>query len=89
MIKNKDVCDWVRKECFNKFREYISYKGELYGIGLVIGDRFYGWWKSWSECGCIKKDLKVKDRVYRCGDCGVVIDRDYNGWVNLCMYKLG
>ncbi|MBM6691019.1 transposase, partial [Fusobacterium mortiferum] len=38
--------------------------------------------------GSIKKDLKLKDRVYRCSHCGTVIDRDYNASLNLSMYKL-
>ena len=88
MIKNKHLSDSVRKQCFNKFRQYITYKAELYGIGLVIADRFYPSSKTCSECGSIKKDLKLKDRVYRCPHCGVVIDRDYNASLNLFMYKL-
>ena len=55
---------------------------------LVIADRFYPSSKTCSECGSIKKDLKLKDRVYRCPHCGVVIDRDYNASLNLSMYKL-
>ena len=88
MIKNKHLSDSVRKQCFNKFRQYITYKAELYGIGLVIADRFYPSSKTCSECGSIKKDLKLKDRVYRCPHCGAVIDRDYNASLNLSMYKL-
>ena len=88
MIKNKHLSDSVRKQCFNKFRQYVTYKAELYGIGLVIADRFYPSSKTCSECGSIKKDLKLKDRVYRCPHCGVVIDRDYNASLNLSMYKL-
>lgn len=88
MIKNKHLSDSVRKQCFNKFRQYITYKAALYGIGLVIADRFYPSSKTCSECGSIKKDLKLKDRVYRCPHCGVVIDRDYNASLNLSMYKL-
>ena len=30
----------------------------------------------------IKKDLKLRDRVYKC-DCGNIIDRDYNASINL------
>ena len=88
MLKNKHLSDSVRKQCFNKFRKYLTYKTELYGIELVITDRFYSSSKTCSECGFIKKDLKLKDRVYRCPHCGAVIDRDYNASLNLSMYKL-
>ena len=88
MLKNKHLSDSVRKQCFNKFRKYLTYKTELYGIELVITNRFYSSSKTCSECGFIKKDLKLKDRVYRCPHCGAVIDRDYNASLNLSMYKL-
>lgn len=88
MMKNKHLSDSVRKQCFNKFRQYITYKAELNGIGLVIADRFYPSSKTCSRCGAIKKDLKLKNRVYRCPHCGAVIDRDYNASLNLSMYKL-
>ena len=88
MMKNKHLSDSVRKQCFNKFRQYITYKAELNGIELVIADRFYPSSKTCSQCGAIKKDLKLKNRVYRCPHCGAVIDRDYNASLNLSMYKL-
>lgn len=88
MMKNKHLSDSVRKQCFYKFRQYLTYKTELYGIKLVIVDRFYPSSKTCSQCGSIKKDLKLKDRVYRCPHCGAVIDRDYNAALNLSMYKL-
>ena len=88
MMKNKHLSDSVRKQCFNKFRQYITYKTELNGIELIIADRFYPSSKTCSQCGTIKKDLKLKDRIYRCPHCGAVIDRDLNASLNLSMYKL-
>ncbi|HIS62866.1 MAG TPA: transposase, partial [Candidatus Scybalomonas excrementigallinarum] len=35
-----------------------------------------------SQCGSIKKDLKLKDRIYKCS-CGLIIDRDFNASMNL------
>ena len=88
MMKNKHLSDSVRKQCFNKFRKYLTYKTELNGIELIVADRFYPSSKTCNQCGSIKKDLKLKDRVYRCPHCGAVIDRDYNASLNLSMYKL-
>ena len=88
MMKNKHLSDSVRKQCFNKFRQYLTYKSEINGIELVVADRFYPSSKTCSKCGFIKRDLKLKDRIYRCPHCGAVIDRDYNASLNLSMYKL-
>ena len=87
MMKNKHLSDSIRKQCFYKFRQYITYKAELYGIELIVADRFYPSSKTCSQCGSIKRDLKLSDRVYRCTHCGAVIDRDYNASLNLSMYK--
>ena len=88
MMKNKHLSDSVRKQCFNKFKKYLTYKTEINGIELVVADRFYPSSKTCSQCGFIKRDLKLKDRIYRCPHCGAVIDRDYNASLNLSMYKL-
>ncbi|MBQ9903642.1 MAG: transposase, partial [Synergistaceae bacterium] len=58
-----------------------------YGIELRIADRFYASSKTCSRCEHVKKDLKLKDRVYECTECGLVVDRDYNAALNLrsCM----
>ncbi|MFR8653518.1 RNA-guided endonuclease InsQ/TnpB family protein [Megamonas funiformis] len=88
MMKNKHLSDSVKKQCFHKFRQYLTYKSELNGIELVVADRFYPSSKTCNKCGFIKKDLKLKDRVYRCPHCGAVIDRDLNASLNLSMYKL-
>ena len=88
MMKNKHLSDSVRKQCFYKFRQYMTYKTELNGIELIIADRWFPSSKTCSECGSIKHDLKLKDRIYRCPHCGTVIDRDLNASINLSMYKL-
>ena len=38
------------------------------------------------ECGYIKKDLNLSDRIYICPSCGNQIDRDYQASVNLREY---
>ena len=40
MMKNKHLSDSVKKQCFHKFRQYITYKSELNGIELVVADTF-------------------------------------------------
>ena len=57
-------------------------KCNAFGIELRIVDRFYPSSKLCHKCGSIKKDLKLKDRIFNC-DCGYVEDRDYNASLNL------
>ena len=86
MMKNKHLSDAIRKQGFSEFRRQLEYKCNFRGIKFVVVDRFYPSSKSCSQCGKIKKDLKLKDRVYKCS-CGLNIDRDLNASINLSKYK--
>ncbi|MDV5115154.1 transposase [Clostridium perfringens] len=87
MMKNKHLSDSIRKQGFYEFKRQLEYKCKFRGIKLVVADRFYPSSKTCSQCGEIKKDLKLKDRVYNCS-CGLSIDRDLNASINLSRYKL-
>ena len=87
MMKNKHLSDAIRKQGFYEFKRQLEYKCKLRGIEFVVADRFYPSSKICSQCGKIKKDLKLKDRVYQCS-CGLMIDRDFNASINLSNYKL-
>jgi putative transposase len=39
--------------------------------------------KTCSRCGARKVDLALSERTYRCGSCGLVLDRDLNAAINL------
>lgn len=87
MMKNKHLSDSVRKQGFYEFKRQLEYKCKFRGIELILADRFYPSSKICSQCGEVKKDLKLKDRVYKCS-CGLIIDRDLNASINLSRYKL-
>ncbi|MDH5062364.1 transposase [Clostridium perfringens] len=87
MMKNKHLSDSIRKQGFYEFKRQLEYKCKFIGIELVVADRFYPSSKTCSQCGEVKKDLKLKDRVYNCS-CGLSIDRDLNASINLSRYKL-
>ena len=82
MMKNKHLSDSIRKQGFYEFKRQLEYKCKFRGIELVVADRFYPSSKTCSQCGKVKKDLKLKDRVYKCS-CGLSIDRDLNASINL------
>lgn len=86
MMKNRHLSKAVQEQCFYEFIRQMEYKCAWNGIELVKADRFYPSSKTCSGCGCIKKDLKLSDRTYRCSDCGLIIDRDYNAAINLSRY---
>ena len=82
MMKNKHLSKVVAGQKFFEFRTKLTTKCKENNIELRIVDRFYPSSKTCSSCGEIKKDLKLKDRVYKC-NCGLTIDRDLNASMNL------
>ena len=69
-------------------KRQIKYKSKFNGIEFIQADRFYPSSKKCSCCGNVKKDLKLKERIYICNECGNRIDRDLNASINLANYKL-
>ena len=88
MLKNKHLSKAIAEQCFYKFISVLKYKCDWNNIKLIKADRFYPSSKLCSCCGSIKKDLRLKDRTYKCSFCGLVIDRDFNASLNLANYKL-
>ncbi|MGX1805749.1 IS607 family element RNA-guided endonuclease TnpB [Nocardia sp. NPDC055321] len=64
-------------------RRMLTYKTRWYGSVLLEADRFFPSSKTCSGCGRRKPNLTLADRIYECGHCGVVIDRDLNAAINL------
>ncbi|MDP4146608.1 MAG: transposase, partial [Bacillota bacterium] len=82
MMKNRHLAKAVAQQKFYEFRTKLISRANQNNIEVRIVDRFYPSSKLCSCCGKIKKDLKLKDRVYKC-DCGFSMDRDLNASINL------
>lgn len=82
MMKNRHLSKAVASQKFYEFRRKLQAKCTEKGMELRIADRWYPSSKKCHCCGCIKKELKLSDRIYRCG-CGYVEDRDFNAALNL------
>ncbi|EQC1535648.1 RNA-guided endonuclease InsQ/TnpB family protein [Clostridium botulinum] len=88
MMKNKHLAKAIAEQCFYEFIRQMKYKCEFNRIEFIQADRFYPSSKTCSNCGHVKKDLKLKDRIYICPKCGLEIDRDKNASINLGNYKI-
>lgn len=87
MMKNRHLSKAIQEQCFYEWIRQIKYKCEWKGVKFVQVDRFYPSSKTCHNCGCIKHDLKLKDRIFICDECGYTEDRDYNAALNLMSYK--
>ena len=83
MMSNRHLSKSVQDQNLREFRRQIEYKAKWNNIPVAIIDRWYPSSKKCHECGNVKKDLKLKDRVYVCECCGNVIDRDYQASLNI------
>ena len=83
MMKNRHLSKAIAKQNFFEFRTKITAKCKEYGIELRLADRFYPSSKTCHNCGYIKSDLKLSDRIYCCNNCGYTADRDFNASLNL------
>ena len=83
MMKNRHLAKAIATQRFHRLLSKLKRKAEIIGIEVRVVDRFYPSSKTCHSCEHVKKDLKLKDRVFRCPKCGYVADRDFNASLNL------
>ena len=83
MIKNKHLSKAIQEQNFYSIRTKLINKCKERNIELRLVDIFYPSSKTCSCCGSVKKDLKLNDRIYKCYNCGLEMNRDYNASINL------
>lgn len=83
MLKNKHLARSVSEAGFYYFRSTLTWKAKLQGISVRLVDRFYPSSKLCSACGHRKEKLGLHERIYKCSECGLVLDRDVNAAYNL------
>ena len=88
MMKNRHLSKAIQEQNFFSIRTKLINKCKERNIELRLVDTFYPSSKTCSCCGEIKKDLKLNDRIYKCCNCGIEIDRDYNASINLEKAKI-
>ncbi|MDN5605151.1 MAG: transposase, partial [Kocuria sp.] len=70
-------------------RRQLEYKASWHGARVEVIDRYAPSSKTCSNCGAVKTKLSLSERVYRCRQCGVVIDRDINNAIKILAFARG
>ena len=83
MMKNRHLARAIAEQNLYLLRTLIESKAASLGIKVKFANRFYPSSKTCSNCGHVKKDLKLSERIYKCPECGTIIDRDFNAALNL------
>ena len=73
----------IKDNMFAMFRTQLEYKAVLYGKRVIAISRWFPSSKTCNECGAIKTELSLNERIYECEHCGAVEDRDLNAARNI------
>ncbi|NEN99461.1 MAG: IS200/IS605 family element transposase accessory protein TnpB [Moorea sp. SIO3I7] len=82
MLANHKLAEAISLLGFYRFRELLTYKQEFHGFKLTLVDRWFPSSKTCHKCGH-KQDMPLKERIYVCGGCGLIVDRDINAAINI------
>lgn len=83
MMKNHKLAKAIADASFYELKRQITYKTFFYGGEVHLINRYFPSSKTCSNCGTVKEDLKLSERIYNCDDCGFSLDRDLNAAINI------
>jgi putative transposase len=89
MLKNHRLARSISDASWSEFVRQLEYKVVWNGGKVIKAGRFYPSTKTCSACGMVKDEMPLSERTYRCGGCGLVIDRDVNAARNLLSLSTG
>jgi putative transposase len=85
MLANHRLARAISDAGWADFARLLGYKQAWRDGQVVIADRWYPSSKLCPQCGHIRNDLTLADRVFTCA-CGHLMDRDRNAAVNLARW---
>ena len=88
MLKNKYLAQSISEVGWYSFIEKLKYKAEMYGITLLQIGQFEPSSKTCNKCKYYNNELTLKNRLWKCPDCGYVHDRDINAARNIKNFAL-
>lgn len=83
MIKNHCLARSISDVSWGLITQMLEYKCKWYGRELIKIDSFFASSKTCSNCGNVKKELKLSERIYKCEECNYSEDRDLNASYNI------
>ncbi|PZT75506.1 RNA-guided endonuclease InsQ/TnpB family protein [Streptomyces sp. AC1-42W] len=83
MAKNRSLARAISDAAWAEFRSMLEYKARWYGREVIAVDRWFPSSKLCSACGTLRGGMPLNVRIWTCGSCGTVHDRDVNAAKNL------
>jgi putative transposase len=88
MLKNHCLAKSISSVSWGELFRQLEYKSNWYGKNVIHIGRFEPSSKMCSYCGNINKELKLKDREWKCINCNELHDRDINAAKNIKHFGL-
>jgi putative transposase len=76
MLRNRRLARRIAGVGMAELRRQIEYKSGWAGGRVHRADRWSPSSKTCSGCGVVKAKLRLSERMFRCEECGLVLDRD-------------
>ena len=89
LVRNRHLSRAISDAGWSEFRRMLEYKTVWNGSRVVVAPRNYPSSRRCSGCGLVKDELALSERIYSCGRCGLVMDRDLNAARNLVSLVAG
>ena len=86
LIRNKRLAQAITDAAWGEFARQLQYKTAWLGGELVVCQRWFPSTKTCSTCGRVAQEMALGTRTFRCGGCGLVMDRDCNAAANLAAW---
>lgn len=83
MMKNHRLAWSIWQASWYMFKTFLEYKSNILWKSIIEIWTFEPSSKICCKCWNIKKDLQLKDRIYKCDKCWNEIDRDYQASINI------
>jgi len=83
MIKNKYLSRNIMDCGWYLFQTLLKYKLDDKGKSLILIGQYEPSSKKCNKCSSLNNDLKLRDRIWTCKNCGFVHDRDLNAAINI------
>lgn len=83
LSRNRSVASSLWDAAPGEVLRQLTYKARWSGGGVLVAPIFFPSTKQCSVCGWLAADMPLKERMFRCGRCGLEMDRDLNAAKNL------
>jgi putative transposase len=83
LARNRRVARRLLDQGWAEFQSQLAYKTTWYGSKLLLAPPFYPSSRTCSGCGAVRAKLRLSERIYSCGSCGLRLNRDLNAARNL------